>query len=496
MFNRRKVMHTAVAAIAASAVTPTLCAAAGAGSKKMNILLLLGDDWGWQGSEAVDKMGSRLPTLERIARNGVFFKNAFVTSPSCTPSRGSILTGKWPWQLEEGANLSGLLPAHFKTYTELLEDAGYHVGYSGKGWGPGILPPERHSKNPAGAKYGGFEQFMAKRPSGSNFCFWFGSKEPHRPYEKGIGERSGIDLSSLTVPPYLPDTREVRSDIADYRYYAELFDANCGRILDQLERTGELDNTLVVLAGDNGWPFPRAKGTVYDAGCHVPLLVMCKALTQESRASDAMVSLNDLAATFLDAANVPRPDFMDESESLLPFLQTKAVASRPYVLSARERHTDGGALPGQGYPIRAIRTAKYLYIINLRPERWPVGIPPKPGLTEAQLSRGRWAGFADVAAGPTKGLIVARGKEPDMKKYLDLATAKRPPRELFDIATDPYQLHNLAEDPGYRHVVAELDQTLRHELRRTRDPRIISDSDIFDQYPADKEPGFERPPDY
>ncbi|WP_295994031.1 sulfatase [Rugamonas sp.] len=470
-------------------------AAAGTPLNRPNILFMLADDWSWQGSESTDQLGLRMPTLARMQRAGVTFENAFVASPTCTASRGAILSGRWPWRLEEGANLASILPQHFPLYTDLLESSGYYVGMTRKGWAPGQLGPAGRKRNPAGNAYSDFNTFLYKRPADRPFCFWFGSDDPHRPYNKGIGIKSGIDPATITVPPYLPDTPEVRSDIADYRYSLERFDLEAGLLLDRLERDGELANTLVIMTGDNGWPFPRGKATLYDAGSHVPLVAMYPAKIPGGRVSKALISTVDLAATFLDVAGVAKPASMD-SQTLMPLLAAGGDGPRRFVLAGRERHMDGAEVPLQAYASRSIRTAQYLYIRNFFPERWPAGAPGHRPVTRQQLENDFFAAYPDIDYGPTKAVMVLGQDDQKIAPLLKLATGKRPPAELYDVAADPYQLSNLMGQPQLKAVVAQLDQALLAELRRTGDPRVGKPGDIFDHYPSYSDPGFGRPDDF
>ena len=201
------------------------------------------------------------------------FNHAFVAAPSCSASRAAMLTGRWIYQLEEGANLWGSLPAKFDVYPDLLAQAGYFVGHSDKGWGPGNLAAGGRTTPPAGTEYADFDSFLQARPAATPFCFWLGPEEPHRPYVAGSGAASGMDPNNVVVPPGLPDDPVVRSDLCDYYLGIERFDAIVGAAIQSLEQLGELDNTMVVVTSDNGMPFPRAKANLYDLGTHVPLVV-------------------------------------------------------------------------------------------------------------------------------------------------------------------------------------------------------------------------------
>ena len=353
-----------------------LAAPAGAKStQRPNILLLVAGGWSWQGSEAVDRFGMRMPTFARLQRDGISFENAFIASPG------------------------GELP-----YADLLKKNGYAVASD-------------H-----------FDALLGKRPAGKPLLFCLESENAHR------RSKPPVDTANLTVPPYLPDTPAVRGDIAAYRSEIERFDQEAGLLIDRLERAGQLSNTLVVMTGKGGWPFPRGAGTLYDAGTHVPLVVMYPGKISGGRVSKALVSSSDLATTILDVAG--------------PAKRT-TTNGRTFVLTGSE-----------SYPARAIRTPQYLYIRNLHPDRWPAGTPAQHAVTPAHLDSDISAAFAGIAPSPTKtAMIVGRGN-PAMDRLLDLATAKRPAAELYDVRTDPYQLNNLATDPAMKAIVAHLDKQL------------------------------------
>ena len=215
----------------------------------------------------------KTPAFDRVAGEGVLFTHAFADSPSCMPSRSSILTGQHIWRLREGGNIHSTLPRDFQVYTELLEKSGYLIGHTSKGWGPGKLEPGGRTRNPAGPKYEDFASFIAARPEGKLFAFWLGSSDPHRPFNKDAGVGSGKRLGDVRVPPHLPDHEIVRGDILDYYMEVERFDRKVASALELLEERGVLDNTLVVVTSDHGMPFPRAKASLYDYGSRVPLAI-------------------------------------------------------------------------------------------------------------------------------------------------------------------------------------------------------------------------------
>lgn len=456
-----------------------------------NILLALADDWGWPFASIAGDPVAKTPVFDRVARSGVLFTNAFVSAPSCSPSRAAILTGQSHWRLGEGANLGGTLPVRFPVYPDLLEAAGYHVGFTRKGWAPGDERPGGRKRNPAGPRYEDFAAFLSARPKGAPFCFWFGSVDPHRPYDRDSGAAAGIRWQNVRVPPYLPDHEVVRRDIADYLLEVQRFDRETGELLAAVEKAGELDNTIIVMTGDNGWPFPRAKATVYDAGTHVPLAIMWPSRASAGRRLDDFVSLADLAPTFLEAAGIPAPP-QTTARSLVPLLESKQAGGvnprRDHVLTGMERHVPcRGEIRG-GYPMRAIRTREFLYIRNFKPDRWPAGDPD--GLQESgtqpfsfdELASQTFKTLADIDAGPAKAHMVTRRSEAGVKPLYELAAGKRPARELYDLSKDPFQMKNVAADPAYADRVRALDAQLMAELRAGGDPRALGRGDEFDRH--------------
>jgi N-sulfoglucosamine sulfohydrolase len=481
--NRREFLKVAglgAACAAFSAPRAASAQSAGDGRRLPNILFCIADDWSWPHASGVEDNVIKTPTFDRIVREGVLFQNAFVTAPSCTPSRGSIVTGQWHWRLEEGGNLWSTLPAKFAVYPDLLERAGYHVGVTRKGWGPGQIQPGGRTRNPAGPAYKDFNAFLAARPEGKPFCFWFGSNDPHRPYEWLSGVKSGMRPQDVKVPACLPDNEIVRQDLCDYYFEVQRFDREVGEILDTLAAKGELENTLVVMTGDNGLPFPRCKSNLYDAGTKVPLAARWPGHIQSGRTVEDFVSLQDLAPTFLEVAGLKPPPEMT-GRGLLGILASdksgRIDPARDHVLVGKERHA-WVRKDGLGYPSRAIRTYEYLYIRNFKPDRWPAGDPADGG--EPYYAK---RAYGDIDDSPTKTYLIEHRDDPGVKQLFDLAVAKRPAEELYDLRKDPNQLNNVADNPSYTRVREELAARLMAELKATGDPRVLGTGDVFDSYP-------------
>ena len=438
-----------------------------------DILFCLADDWSWPHAGIYGDHVVKTPNFDRVAREGVLFTHAFCAAPSCTPSRAAMLTGQAPHRLQAGGNLHGFLPKEFRVYPDILENAGYTVGLQGKGWGPGDFQFGGRTRNPAGPGFKSFGAFLKTVPKGKPFCFWFGSLDPHRAYVKDSGLKAGMKLEDVTVPPYLPDTPEVRGDILDYYFAVQRFDREVGEILKLLEASGRLDNTLIVVSGDNGWPFPRCKTNVHDSGTRQPLAVRWPAKVKAGRTLDDFISLTDLAPTFLEAAGLkPLPEMTGRSFVGL-LTGAEQSGARQSIFLERERHANvrKGNL---SYPVRAIRTKEFLYVRNLRPERWPGGDP------EMWKAVGP---FGDCDASPSKDFILSHRNEKEMAKFFEMAFAIRPAEELYDLSKDPHQLNNVAAQPQYAEAMKKLRAQLDHWMEETKDPRASGGGDEFDRYP-------------
>ncbi len=447
-----------------------------ADSKRPNILMCVADDWGFGHAGVYGDPVVKTPNFDRVAREGALFQHAHCAAASCTPSRGAMLTGRWPHQLENGGNLWSTLPAKFDVYPDLLEKAGYVVGCEGKGWGPGDFKPGGRTRNPAGPPIA-FEKFLAGGAADQPFCFWYGSHDPHRPYVPGTGVASGMKLEDVLLPDAWPDSPEIRSDVCDYFFAVQRFDRRVGEILAALEKAGRLDDTLVVVTSDNGMPFPRGKATCYDLGTRMPMAIRWPTRIKAGTTIDSFVTQVAIAPTFLEAAGLTPPPEMAE-KSLLPLLAgTGEGADKVFV--ERERHADVRK-DHASYPVRGVRTGKWLYLRNLRSDRWPAGDP------KMVFSVGE---FGDVDPGPTKDFIISLRDDPERLNFFRLSFAQRPEEELYDVEKDPAQLHNLANQTEHRATQKQLRGELDAWMKTTGDPRATSDDDRWDAYPYYGNPG-------
>ncbi len=473
---------------------------------KPNILFVISDDQSYPHASAYGENWIKTPAFDRVAQEGILFTNAFSASPGCSPSRAAILTGMNDWQLEQAGTHDSGFPTEYTVFPDILEQIGYKVGYTGKGWGPGNWKISGRKRNPAGEEYNdkklepaiagvsttnylaNFTAFLEERDEGEPFYFWFGAHEPHRKFEKGSGIEAGKDPSEVNVPSFLPDTPEVRNDLLDYALEIEYFDQQLSGMMEELDRIGELDNTIIVVTSDNGMSFPYAKANANEYGIHVPLAIRWGDSIDGGRTIDNLVSLIDIAPTFLDAVSEKKSsnllnNYPMEGKSLIPFFKDnndkKNEGVRTAVFAARERHSSS-RWNNLTYPQRTIRTENYLYIRNFKPERWPAGAPQKYN-SDGTLGPMHGA-YHDIDACPTFDFMIDQRNDPDVRPFFELAVNKRPSEELFDIKNDPYCLNNLAMDPDFKNVLVEQRAALGSYLMQTNDPRVTGKGDIYETY--------------
>lgn len=455
-------------------------------AKRPNILFVISDDQSWLHTSAFGDKVVKTPAFDRIANEGVLFTHSYVAAPSCSPSRVAVLAGQDMWRLKQGGLLHSSIAADTKMYTHLLEDAGYHVGMTGKGYAPGKWDYLGLKRRPAGKAYDdnkevllaeeltplnyskNFEDFLEDKEEGQPFAFWFGAYEPHRFYQKGAGQKEGLlKVGDVDVPSFLPDTDEIRQDMLDYYYEIEWYDTYLEGMIDKLEAMGELENTLIIVTSDNGMPLPRAKTTLYDWGSRVPLAVRFgKNVKNPGRWVTDFVSHTDFAPTILDAAGVDIPEEMT-GRSILPLLKSKKAGrvdkSRDHVVYGLERHTYSRP-DGQTYPSRAIRTDDFLYIRNYEPDRWPAGNPDF-------LSSNKTV-YGDIDPGASRDFLFTEEFQTRFPEQAKLILGKRPGEELYKVSDDPGQIHNLAGQKKYAGIQKKLAAKMTKRLKETQDPRI------------------------
>ena len=342
-----------------------------------NFVFILADDI------SVDDLGCygnpdvRTPNLDRLAADGLSFDNAYLTTSSCSPTRSSLITGRYPHNT--GApELHVPLPSGQFLFPQALREAGYYTVLSGKD-DMGDHADIAFEKLSRGGGPGGerdWVKILRDRPRDRPFFCWFASHDAHRPWQKSK-DAPQYDPADLTLPPYLFDGAATRRDLAEYYHEVSRLDGVVGRIRAEIERQGIADSTYLVFCSDNGRPFPRCKTRLYDSGIKTPLIVWCPGEVKPGR-TDSLISVIDLAPTFLELAGVPG-DKRLQGVSLTKVFDDPAATVRDYAFAERNWHVYAAHE-------RMVRCGDWLYIRNAFPQ--------------AQSDVRRVERFGSVRAGP------------------------------------------------------------------------------------------------
>jgi arylsulfatase A-like enzyme len=408
--------------------------------KRPNVVLIIADDMAWDDSGAFGNRAIKTPNIDKLARDGLRFDRAFVTASSCSPSRSSLITGRYPHNTD-AEELHWPLPPEQVTFVEKLKASGYWTAAAGK-WHLGNAVKGRfdlvREANPAGfqlvtandatvrmtaegssAIQSGCDQWvpvLRDRPKDKPFFLWLASFDPHRDYESGaIPEPHRPE--DVVVPAYLPDVPEVRKDLALYYDEISRLDHHVGEVLAELDRQKVAGETLILFLSDNGRPFPCCKTTLYDSGTKTPLIARWPGRIAPGGSCGSLVSTIDIAPTILKLAVIePGPTF--QGTDLSPLFQDPTAKVRPLIFAERNWHD----FASHG---RAVRSERFKYIRNDDHDQ-PL-TPP-----------------ADAVRSPT---FLAMRRLRDEGKLTPLQEScfvkPRPVEELYDLDADPDETINL-----------------------------------------------------
>ncbi|TWT34813.1 sulfatase family protein [Blastopirellula retiformator] len=444
----------------------TLASSSLAAAERPNFIIIIGDDVGWNDIGPYGHPHVKTPNLDRMAKVGMRFDAAFLTCSSCSPSRCSIMTGRFPHNTG-AAELHMPLPADQIVFAGLLKEAGYYTGAAGK-WHLGKPAEVNFDRIMGGGPSGceNWEKMISERPMDKPFFFWLASFDAHRPYKEGtIDQPHG--RQEIVVPPFLPDEPPVRDDLGMYYDEISRLDDYTGKVMALLKKQNVLDNTFILFMADNGRPFPRSKITIYDSGVKTPFIVQWPGHVKAGATTDSLISSIDIAPTILQLAGLPvGPSF--QGKSFAPILENPKAQTRDYVVSEHNWH-DYKAFE------RSVRSKQFLYIYNALPQL--TGSPP-----------------ADAVNSPTFQTMLkleAEGKLPaDQRGPL---VAPRPQEELYEVVDDPYQLKNLVDDPAYAKTLATMRQEYQAWKNRTEDEMTAQlTPDKFDRRSGQRLPEFQN----
>ncbi len=434
-----------------------------------NIVVFVADDAGMDFG-CYGNPNIQTTSIDKMAKNGLLCSKAFLTSPQCSPSRTSMLAGKFAHTIGTEDLHVGIENDSVKTLPAYLGEAGYFTGFMLKGhfgkgaaqqfnWTDnGFFPDyvEGRWNDKALDNFKGFLDAAGEKP----FFLWMAFVDPHRPYRDKANAAPEVNKpGQVLVPPYLVDTPETRQDLADYYDEITRMDTHIGLMAAELEKRGLDGNTLTVFLSDNGMPFPRAKGSLYDSGIKTPLVFVWPGKTRPGTQYDGLLSTVDLTATLLDAAGLNTPtDWY--GKSFLGLLNGSAsYTPRPYVFAERNWH-------GADEYMRCVSDGRFKLIYNAY---WhlPFGTPNEI------LKSPSWQ--AVIHAKKTGGL-----GQNHWQHYL----TPRPALEFYDTANDPYELNNLGTDPAYFHLMEDMSKVMEAWQKETADhyPHQRQRLDVHDRF--------------
>lgn len=416
-----------------------MCGGVASADERPNFIVFIADDMAWDDCGAYGHPHIRTPNIDGLARDGLRFDSAFLTCSSCSPSRCSILTGRYPHNTG-ASELHQPLPADQITVAGRLKEAGYYTAASGK-WHLG--PSERKNFDRI---HEGREkvwlQAIQQRAQDQPFFLWMAFFDPHRPYRDGTIDDPHKPKDAV-VPPYLPNVPATRNDLAMYYDEIARMDGVIGDVLAELDKQGAADNTMVVFLSDNGRPFPRAKTTIYDSGIKTPWIVRWPKRVAAGGSTDALISSIDLSPTVLELAGLEAgPTFQGKSFSAV--LSDPKAAIQDAVFAEHNWHD----FNAHG---RAIRTPRYKLIEN--------GYADLPGTPPADAVRGET--YQEMVKLQSQGKLAATQQQ--------CFVVPRPAEELYDLQSDPHELRNLIDDPQHAAVRDELRAKLSAWKQQTGD---------------------------
>jgi len=440
-----------------------------------NFIVLIADDISYDDLACTGSIDARTPQIDALAARGMNFTQAFLTASSCSPSRASLITGRYPHNLADAAQLHRPIPSHIPSIAGILRDHGYHTALAGKDhmrWDEAAHPlpapsPPFVKKYPATAPgnsggHGHWITALEESPADRPFFLWLAALDAHRGWDGDTEWDADAygpmhDPATLTLPPALVDTPETRRDFASYLNEVTRFDHFVGQVASWVDQHGAPDNTWLFVLSDNGRPFPRAKTRLIDDGMKTYLIVAGPGIATPGSSSTALVSAIDLAPTLADLAGIAKPATF-QGRSMVPTFGDPTANIRPYAFSEHNWH-DYEALG------RSVRDGRFLYIHNFRPQlalQGPADSCKSPSFAALRKARDSSATLAPAQA--------------------DVFLAPRPEVELYDTAADPRQINNLAADPAHAEIASHLAAVLGNWRDQTGDtsPDHIT-PDMFDR---------------
>ena len=415
--------------------------------EKLNIIVFIADDVSWDDFGCYGNAQVKTPNIDQLAKDGLKFDNFYLTASSCSPSRNSIITGRYPHNTG-AAELHTTPPLDMLSFPELLRNNNYYSVLAGKfHMGPYArrgfdMMYEHRNENGDGGEES-WVNSLKKRPKNKPFFMWFASHDAHRDW--GPNEFSGTHRpDDLEAPFYLSNGAETKSDLAKYYDEIKRFDFYIGEVVKELKTQKQLNNTLLIIMSDNGRPFPHSKTRVNDRGMKTPFVMHWpKAIKNKNASNKSLISAVDIAPTLLTLAGVTIPEQF-QGHSFDRLLTKPDQPFRNYVFAEHNWH-DYEAHE------RMVRNKDYMYILNSRP------LKPQNGPADA------------VGSPSFKDLEMLRDQGGLSSAQADVFIVPRPNEELYDYRRDPLQLLNVASTPEYNRNLMDLRRVLKEWMMETGD---------------------------
>ena len=423
-------------------LTPSIFAKNREQEQHPNILVFIADDAGMDFG-CYGNPNIKTPNIDKIAQEGIRFEKAFLTAPQSSPSRTSLMTGEFAHTLGT-EDLHTPIDLDIKMIPHYLKQAGYFTGSMFKThWGPhGDAQFDRMIKSSPKNRFSGYEQFI-KDSGDTPFFLWCGFTDPHRGYNRETCPQVN-DPSKIVVPPYFVENLETKRDLADYYDEISRMDGDIGTMINVLEKSGKIENTIIVFLSDNGMPFPRCKGSLYDSGIQTPLLFMWKnKIKKNSIHNNGLISAVDLAPTLLELAGSKMGDGI-YGKSFMPILFDSQKRGRDFIFAERNWHNTDEY-------IRCIRREDLKLIYNAYYE-----IPHGTA--------------SDLSSSPTWYELKKQERNGSLKKsQSQIFSAPRPMVEIYDLKNDPHELDNVADKQEYYIKGRRLSKLLIEWQKETKD---------------------------
>ncbi|MCM8529762.1 MAG: sulfatase [Lentisphaeraceae bacterium] len=430
-----------------------LLSASVSADKRPNFIMFIADDLSFNDFGCYGHPNIKTPSVDALAEGGMIFHNAYLTTSSCSPSRTSIITSRYPHNTgAQELHQKGMDPNVQALYPRQLKKAGYYCAQSGKTHFNGDVSTafdKIYSAQGAGST--GSDRWVKcieEAPKDKPFFMWFASKDSHRRWEDPQQKAGTHTLDDVIVPPYMFDGPETREDLLKYYNEVQSYDRAIGNVVSELKKQGRYENTVIFVLADNGRPFPRDKNWMYDSGIKTPFVVHWPAGLKAKQKTSSLISVLDIGPTFLELAGISKPEMM-QGVSFTKLLKDPSATVRDFTFSERNWHDQRGHT-------RMVRFKNFAYLRNNRPD-----------LLGFNVTHHR--------NGPAYIELAQEWKKGNLNKIqADVFQLPRPTELLYDLSKDPNQVNDLTKNPEHKEMLDKLRKVMTQWEKETGDTVPLS----------------------